>query len=68
VDTVPLYYKAFTDLDAAREALDIQGGWLLDLGAGTYLVTEDGAWVEGLRDADFLEQCRQQACWDETRH
>jgi hypothetical protein len=59
--------KTFTDLEAARRTLETDGGWLLDLGAGTYLVTEDEPLVEGLRAADFLETCKLQTCWDETR-
>lgn len=60
--------RTFTDLEAARKALDTDGGWLLDLGAGTYLVTDDKPLVEGLKTADFLDQCKQRECCDETRH
>lgn len=54
------------DLDAARATLDDVGGWLLDLGEGNYLVTDDEGTVRDIRGQDFIDRCEAAQQWDET--
>ena len=54
------------DLAEARAMLDQNGGWLLDLGEGHYLVTEDDGIVLDLRGSEFVAECKRQQIWDET--
>jgi hypothetical protein len=46
-----------TEIAAARAALGADGGWLLDLGDGHYLVTGDPGTVAELRDKSFIDLC-----------
>lgn len=55
-----------TDIDAARAFLTEQGGWLLDLGNGHYLATDDEGTVRDLRGDAFIANCETQQRWDET--
>lgn len=56
----------FRNLDDAQDEHEAGGGWLLDLGGQTYMVTDDEAIVRDLRGADFIDRCEQLQCWDET--
>lgn len=56
-----------TDLDVARATLDVIGGWLLDMGDGHYLVTDDEGLVIDLRGEAFVAECTRRQVWDETR-
>lgn len=53
-------------LDRARETLSESGGWLLHMGDGNYLVTDDEGTVRGLRGNDYVSDCERLQCWDET--
>ena len=55
------------DLNKARAALDIDGGWLLDLG-GSYLVTQSEGMVRDLRNhlPDYMSKI-EAAGFDETK-
>jgi hypothetical protein len=55
-----------TEIAAARAALGADGGWLLDLGDGHYLVTGDPGTVAELRDKSFIDLCEAAGCWDES--
>ena len=59
-------YKNTTCLPLARALLETEGGWLLDLGDGHYLVTDDRGTVRALRDEAFAVQCESLQQWDET--
>lgn len=56
----------YTDLAAARAALAENGGWLLDLGDGAYLVTDDPGTVHDMRGAKYMADCEAAKRWDET--
>jgi len=56
-----------TDLALARAMLNDLGGWLLNMGDGRYLRTDDEALVRKLRGDAFIEQCEATECWDETK-
>lgn len=56
-----------TDLTRTRATLDDLGGWLLNMGDGRYLRTDDEALVRKLRGDAFIERCETSQCWDETR-
>lgn len=58
---------SFMSLDAAREALDTSGGWLLDFGGSFYLVTDDEGIVTDMRGTEYVARCERLQCWDETR-
>jgi hypothetical protein len=58
--------KTYRHLDAARAALDDLGGWLLDLGDGVYMVTDDEGTVKDMRGAGYVARCERLQCWDET--
>jgi|SRR5882672_7342286 len=58
--------KTITDLALARATLDDFGGWLLNMGDGRYLRTDDEALVRRLRGDKFIAQCEAAQCWDET--
>ena len=66
MDTVPFFRFVTPNLAAARGAYDLLGGWLLDLGGGICLVTDDKLEVVILRDAACIDDCERRQCWDET--
>ena len=55
-----------SDLTEARAVHGDLGGWLLDIGDGQYLVTDDEGTVRDLRGIDYLATCESQQRWDET--
>ena len=58
--------KTFDDLEKARAEQDEYGGWLLDIGYGDYLVTEDEGIVHDLRGPAYVARSEALQCWDET--
>lgn len=55
-----------TNLIEARAVLADTGGWLLDMGDGHYLVTDDPGIVKDMRGPDFIPTCEARQAWDET--
>jgi hypothetical protein len=58
--------RTYTTLEAARRALRDRGGWLLMMGGGVCLVTEDERLVRELRGDEYLACCERLRCRDET--
>jgi len=56
----------YTDLAAARAALRDAGGWLLDLGDGVYMVTQDEGTVTDMRGHEYVTRCNSLQVWDES--
>ena len=54
------------DLHLAHTLVRDNGGWLLDLGDGHYLATDDEDAVRNLRGPAFLAHSQQTGEWDET--
>lgn len=54
------------DLQVARIMVRDTGGWLLDLGDGYYLATNDENAVRDLRGPAFVTHSQQTRQWDET--
>ncbi len=59
-------YIATKDLQLARTMVRDHGGWLLDLGDGHYLATDDEDAVRDLRGPAFVEHGQQTGHRDET--
>lgn len=62
-------WKTFNDYKQARNCLEIDGGWLLDLGSAhrpVYGVTDDESVARDLRGQEFIDRCENLQCWDET--
>ena len=57
---------ATKDLQLARTMMRDNGGWLLDLGDGYYLATDDESAVRNLRGPVFVAHSQQTQRWDET--
>ncbi len=58
---------ATKDLHLARSMVRNNGGWLLDLGDGHYLATDDEDAVRHLRGPAFVAHSQQTGQWDETQ-
>ncbi len=54
------------DLQLARTLVRDNGGWLLDLGDGHYLATDDEGCVRDLRGPAFVAHSQQTGQLDET--
>jgi hypothetical protein len=58
--------RCFNDYKDARKSHAESGGWLLDLGGGTYGVTDDEGTVADMRGQAFVARCQSVEVWDET--
>ncbi len=58
---------ATKDLEIARSMVRNSGGWLLDLGDGHFLATNDEDAVRALRGQAFVAHSQQTRQWDETQ-
>jgi hypothetical protein len=63
---MPPMHVTTKDLQLARTMVRTSGGWLLDLGDGHYLATDDEDAVRDLRGPAFVTHCQQTGHWDET--
>ena len=54
------------DYTAAVSCQDFYGGWLLIDGL-KFLVCTDIGTVRAMRGQNFIDQCEDQQCWDETK-
>jgi hypothetical protein len=61
--------KNYNNVDAARAQLDLNGGWLLDLGDGVFGVTKGTRDIHDMRESpeDYLRACEMLQHWDETK-
>jgi len=55
-----------SDLMEARALLENNGGWLLDLGSQSWLVTSDEGIILDMRGQTYLDRCHRYQQWDET--
>lgn len=62
----PAQAQFFQDYGAALEDHLDRGGYLLDMGGGMYVVTDNHRTVRNLRGLDWMRRCERLQCWDEV--